>query len=572
MKKFKNPKIVYTVNIKQPNLNYFYIEVLVQVKADTLIFNLPTWTPGSYLVRDYSTHLHNFCVKNVVNDNDIDFESIDHSSWKIYSKNKFFKITYRIYSFEQSVRTNFLDTEYGFLNPTSSFIYPQNINNLKIFVNLETNGYFKNIYTTLSREKSSYKANNFDDLFDSPIQFSNRSSVKYFSHGCTHEVLFEADILEDSKKEIIRDLKKITDYQINLMKFIPNDYYLFIIHSCKNGYSGLEHSKCSVNLFDFTNLSSKSDLIKLLTLLTHEYFHLWNIKRIRPIELGPFNYQIPNYTNQLWIAEGITSFYDNYIMLMSNLISKDNYLSEISYDINKLYNSEGELNMSLENSSFTAWNKFYKQNANSHNTGISYYIKGSILTLCMYIYILKNSKLNFTDILHQLYSTFYLKKKRGFSKKEFFDTCRKVTGLNLLEEFNIYLTEPIRIPVDNYLREIGVIRNEVISRVDLGFEIEDEGNYVYISKIYPNQSINNSDINLNDELISINDFRINYNNYFKILERFKKYNKVELILSRRGKIIRRTLDVSSKRTYNLVFDNNITSEVKITKEKFFGKE
>lgn len=572
MKKFKNPKIVYTVKIKQPNLNYFHIEVLVELKANTLIFNLPTWTPGSYLIRDYSTHLHNFSVKTLKGDKNVNFESINHSSWRIYSKNQFFKITYRLYAFEQSVRTNFLDTEYGFINPASTFIYPDSKSNLNIFVNLETNGYFKHIYTPLYKEKSYYKASNFDDLFDSPIQFSNRSSIKYLSKECIHEVLFEADILEDTKKEIIRDLKKITDYQMDLMKFVPNDYYLFIIHFSKNGYSGLEHSKCSVNLFDYNNLTNKSDIIKLLTLLTHEYFHLWNIKRIRPVELGPFNYQIPNYTNQLWIAEGITSFYDNYIMLMNNLISKENYLSEISYDINKLYNSDGELNMSLENSSFTAWNKFYKQNANSHNTGISYYIKGSILTLCMYIYILKNSDLNFTNILHELYSLFYLKKKRGFSKKEFFDIAKKVTGLDLLNQFDKYLTEPIRIPIDDYLREIGLIRNEVISRVDLGFELEDDGNCVYISKIYPSKSIQDSDINLNDELISLNDFRINYNNYFKILDRFKKLNKVELLLSRRGKIIKRTLDVSSKRTYNLVFDNNITPEVKMIKEKFFGKE
>jgi predicted metalloprotease with PDZ domain len=565
-------KYKFIVEISKPNLNYYTICLISSVKTKSQIFNLPTWSPGSYLIRDYSTHIHDFFVTDLIG-NSVSFVKINLSSWKIFSNQKEIKIHYKVYAFEQTVRTNFLDTEYGFINPPSTFLYPDN--NLQVPVELEfqLNSNFNFIYTALEKNKDIFFAQDFDTLYDSPIQLSNRKSIPFIASTCKHEIIIEGDILLSLQKKLIGDLIKIIEFEIDLMKINPNQYYLFILHLNPGSYGGLEHAQSSVNTFDPHKLHDEFEYLKLLGLLAHEYFHLWNAKRIRPIELNPFDYQNPNLTNELWIVEGITSFYDNYIMLRTNFFNKEDYLHEISLDYNRLENSEGELSMSLEESSFTAWNKFYKQSANSHNTGISYYVKGSILVLCMVIFILKktSAKHNFTEILIALYEKFYIQQNRGFTKKEFFETAKSVTGLDLKKEFDSYLTEKIRIPLNNYLAYLGVKRISTLSKNDLGFDLENKSGKYYISKIYKQLKVKDTDINLQDELISINNIRYESDKIEFIKARIKKNSVIKLILSRRGKIIQRNLKMNTFKNHKIVLEKTEDVNILQLRKAFFGE-
>lgn len=563
----------YKVIISEPNLNYFHVELTVRLKQSSVKFHLPTWSPGSYLIRDYAGHVHNFSVF-AANEQPIKWRQSGLSTWDVLSDNKPFTLKYKVYSFEHSVRTNFLDTEYGFINPPSLFLYPEGYLENKVEISYETNSHFKYVYSALEKKENLLVAANFDELHDSPIQFSNRDSFSFESGDCQHEVLIEGDIPPQIRSNLLSDLKKITDYESKLFGVNPNKYYLFIINLTDNNYGGLEHAASSVNAFDPIKLHEKSEYARLLGLLAHEYFHLWNVKRIRPIELLPYNYQEPNLTKELWIAEGITSFYDNYILHQCNFYSNEDYLSELLSDINRLEDSSGDENMSLEDSSFTTWTKFYKQQANSHNTGISYYVKGSILVLCMNIYILKNTdcKYSFIDILKALYHKFYVKKNRGFTKEEFFSTAEELTGLNLLDRFEKYISDVVRIPVFDFLEEIGIKKEEVNSKISFGFETKERDGKTLITKIYQHRVAGKTDINLQDELIAINGLRANRDTIDSIKSNLENGDEVNLILARKNKIIERSLKCETVKTYRLVIDNVPSEKILKLRKAFLGNK
>lgn len=426
----------------------------------------------------------------------------------------------------------------------------------------------------MERRENLFFAANFDELYDSPIQFSNRESTSFESGNCQHEVLLEGEIPKQIRANLLADLKKITDYETSLFGVNPNKYYLFIINLTENAYGGLEHAASSVNAFDPAKLHEKSDYTKLLGLLAHEYFHLWNVKRIRPIELLPYNYQIPNLTKELWIAEGITSFYDNYILHQCNFFSTEEYLAEILTDINRLEESAGDENMSLEDSSFTAWTKFYKQQANSHNTGISYYVKGAILVLCMNIYIQKNTdcKFSFIDILKSVYHKYYVKKNRGFTKQEFFSTAEEVTGINLLDKFEKYISDIVRIPVFDFLEEVGIKKEEKNSSISFGFETKERDGKYLITKIYQHKNAGKIDINLHDELIAINGQRVNRDIIDSIKSSLETGEEVTLLLARKNRIIERILKCELSKTYRLVVDNVPSEKILKLRRAFLGSK
>lgn len=563
----------YKVIISDPHLNYFYIEIGIKTKQEKFLFHLPTWSPGSYMIRDYAGHLHNFSAL-ANNSNPLKWNQVGLSSWEVYSDNKPFTIKYRVYAFENSVRTNFLDTEYGFINPPSLFIYPEGLLDNKVEIQIETNSYFKYIYTALDKKDNLYIANNFDQLYDSPIHISNCESISFESFECHHEVILEGSITKDIRANLILDLKKITDYESKLFGINPNKYYLFIINLTESNYGGLEHAASSVNAFDPLKLHDRTEYTRLLGLLAHEYFHLWNVKRIRPIELLPYNYQEPNLTKELWIAEGITSFYDNYILLQCGFYTNEEYLGEILSDIMRLEDSVGDENMSLEDSSFTAWTKFYKQQANSHNTGISYYVKGAVLVLCMNIYILKNSdcKYSFIDILRALYTKYFIKKNRGFSKEEFFETTEEVIGFSLLDKFEKYISDTIRIPVFDFLEEIGVKKEEISSKISFGFDTKERDGKILISKIFQHRTAGKTDVNLHDEILAINGIRASRDSIDGVKASITNGEEITLLLSRKNRIIERNLKCETIKTYRLVIDNVPSEKILKLRRAFFSSK
>jgi predicted metalloprotease with PDZ domain len=551
-------KIHYKVSTLEPQKHIFQIEMNVVVKSTEPVFRfgLPIWSPGSYFVRNYSGNIIQiYAVNN--KGAQINIEQTDLSIFEIVTKEKEFTIHYSLYAFENTVRTNYLTSDHGFINSPSTFLYP--LNNLQASIKVEfPKLYFKNVYTALNPiGKAIYETNDYDELFDSPFFLSNEKSINFKSAECDHEIIIEGNLSNHYKTKLVKDLIEITKFQSEMFGGNPNKYYLFILKITDNVYGGLEHKMSSVNFFPAFQ-KDDDEYKKLLGLLCHEYFHLWNVKRIRPFNLGPFDYNHYVLTKELWIAEGITSFYDNYILYLTNILSKQKYLNEIANDWNRLELSQGEEYMSLEESSFTAWTKYYKQNPDSHNYSISYYIKGSILALCMDISIRDKSKLkyNLSTVLNSLYKNYYLKQNRGFTKEEFFKTAFESTGVDIYSEFKEYIETNKRIPLDLYFEKLEIsIKSKPLDNL-LPFETKTEHNTEVISKIY-NQFIGNLDISLGDELIAINNKRIKNKDFSEL--NLKPKQMVNILLSRNGKVINRKLKLHLRE--EKIFDLDPFAEV-----------
>ena len=558
-KKHSTSGIHFKIQIVSPHLHKYKVELHLDLKKEFIRLYLPTWTPGSYMIRDYSGNILGLEAQSkrgrVCK---VDQKGLSH--WDLFSEDKSFIVTYYVFGFEATVRTTFLDSEYGFINPPSFFLYPEKCLDHSITLEFEKSP-FKNIYSPLTFNEDNFLfASDFDHLYDSPIHLSNKSSYSFDSHSCSHELIIEGTIPTNIKDNLLSDLKRITDKQSSMFGGNPNTYYLFILNLTESGYGGLEHSACSVNMFDPAKINDHNEYLKLLGLLCHEYFHLWNVKRIRPLALGPFDYQKPALTKELWIAEGITSFYDNYILFLTGITSTSEYLNEIVSDINRLEENWGEEWMSLEESSFTAWTKYYKQHSNSNNFGISYYIKGSIFILCIDIHIreLSSQKYSFFDVLLYLYKIFFLKKKRGFTKEEFFRAIQDSTKVDIYSLFSEYLESPKKLPFKPYLDKIGVHISKSYSKGAFPFETRTSSGKEIISKVYM-QNLGGLDISTGDELIAVNKKRIQRDSLERMKTTFEDGEEIHLLISRRDKIMERKFTVKNIYNYKLdsiKYDNN----------------
>ncbi len=556
----KNPSFHFHVSVAQANLHYYKVQLYIQKQEKKLRLFLPNWVPGSYKIRNFSRHV--FGIKAFANRKKIFIEQVDLDSWEISSEKNSFIVEYFVYAFENSTRTNYLSPEFGFISPPALFFYSKEYFNSPVTVEFELCGYFSKVYTPLPKKENLYYAKNFDELYDSPFLLSNSDSYSYTHNSCVHEVVFEGGKMsEASKQNLVKKLKKITKTQVKTMQSCPNSYYLFIVNFTTKGYAGLEHQSCSVNLYEEEKLHKSSHKQEFLSLLSHEYFHLWNVKKIRPKALWDIDYQNPNLTKELWISEGITSFYDNYFLLLSKVIKISDYLGEVLKDINHLTRSEGEKWMSLESASFNTWIKYYMRDENSHNVSVSYYTKGGILALCMYLYILKQTKgkKSLTDVMRHLYKVYAITKKTGFTKQDFFDSCLEATGVDIYKEFKNYIEKPVTIPYQKYLSILGIKLARVVRETCLHFEAETENGITNVSKIY-HERLRNVDISVGDEIIAINGEKVDKKKIDELSVNLKRNQQIKILLSRNGK----EKEVNYQAKYHYIYDYyfNLKKELK----------
>ncbi|EMY76107.1 peptidase, M61 glycyl aminopeptidase family protein [Leptospira weilii serovar Ranarum str. ICFT] len=569
-------KLHFVIQEYQLTGHYLQVELEVESAPKETILSLPVWSPGSYMVRDYSRHIHKFETFALgKNEKNPEVLQIGLDSWSVRSEGQSFRVRYVVYGYDYSVRSNYFTTEFCLLHPPALFLYPKDVEVSEITLEISNTLPFEFCHTGLNGKGKKRFSENLDEFLDAPVLLSNRAAVLFRSGEYDHEIVLEGELPKSVRKTLIPDLQKITEEQIRSLGGSPNARYLFILILSEGAYGGLEHLNSSVNMYDPLKVISKDGYLKLLELLSHEYFHLWNVKRIRPIALGPFDYQKPSLTKELWIAEGITSFYDAYFLVKTKHLNAESYLAKVMEDLQSLEKSEGESWMSLEDSSFTAWTKFYNRpnDPNANNTGISYYVKGGILALAMDLHLLSESsgKHSLLDVMNEVYQTFHIGKNRGFTKIEFFEAAKKRTGVDLKSEFGDYLVKPIPIPIEKYLHKIGVKRSDSGPGVELGFATREERGNLFVHKVDWKVLDSSVDLSQGDEWIALNGTRIHSGNRKDLLKQFKPGEKVELLISRRGKILKRKLKLSKRfQTSQFRFEEHPSEEQKNLRNLFFG--
>lgn len=526
----------YELGMSAPNSHYFEVKMdISDIKSNEIIIKMPVWAPGSYLVREFAKAVNRVSAKNEKG-KELAIKKLNKNSWSIKTNGaKSIQVEYEVYAFELSVRTSFLDDSHGYVNGTSIFMYVQGNKDNTGELKIKPHNSFSKISTAMPIVSgTTYKFDDYDHLVDCPIEIGNQVEFSFDAAGVHHRVAMYGEG-NYNIEQLKVDMAKVVEAETRIFGENPNEEYLFIIHNITVPSGGLEH-KNSTTLDVSRWTYEGSQYLGFISLVAHEYFHLWNVKRMRPKSLGPFNYDEENYTDLLWVMEGFTSYYDELVLRRAGFYTQDRYLSKLFGTINYVENQPGNLVQPVAHSSFDAWIKAYRSNENSVNTTISYYSKGQILAAMLDLYIIAkfDAEKSLDDFLQMLYADFYKKKDVGFTEFEFQQTLEKFLGEKMDWFFNKYVYDTEIVDYKKFFKGVGLtIGNENNDPVSgLGIRTKYENGKLIITTVYSGSAAEKQGLSVNDEIVGFNNYRINEFSMKDVIDNMEIGESFDLLIAR----------------------------------------
>lgn len=444
-----NPTFFYSLSIPDPGNHVYKVQLSTSGwNQDTVQFIIPSWMPGYYQIMDYYEDVLNLIATDEQGIT-IPLKKSGNQTWQVTDvRNKAFTLTYEIRTNYQFVANSFVDSLHAYIVPANSFLYVEGYINTPVSVEIINYPDWKNTVTGLElRPQSSniFFAPDFDILYDSPFLLGNLEELPSFSvQGIEHHFV-GYNMGTFNKTGFMDTLKRVVESGVNIIGEIPYKDYTFI--AIGPGRGGIEHLNNTTISFEGSQLNSAEGMRRIMNFLAHEYFHNYNVKRIRPMELGPFDYNRGSRTNLLWVSEGLTVYYEYLIMNRAGLTSDLDLLKNFENLINTLENNPGRMHQSLVQASYYTWEEgpFGDQGENKGKT-ISYYEKGPVVGLLLDFAIrhaTQNEK-SLDDVMQFLYREYYKKKQRGFTDAEFQQACETIADISLTSLFEyVYTTKPL---------------------------------------------------------------------------------------------------------------------------------
>ena len=455
--------ITYTLT-PDPKAHQWHITLKFQNPSDSsVVLKLPNWVPGSYLIRDFSRHI--ITISAECDGQPAALSQTAKNIWQTSPKSGHWVIRYTAYAFDLSVRGSFLDTNRGFFDGSCLFFsiegrlkdtHSLSFNNLpegwRIATSMPTTG--PNTFQTAS----------YMQFIDHPVELGNIEFLDFEAGGISHRIALSGHYPDFDRDRLVSDIRTICETELAMFPSpAPFTHYLFLLHIGDNIYGGLEHISSTALLADRHSLpphgmtDANDAYTQLLGLFSHEYFHAWNVKSIKPAAFAPYDLDRENYTEQLWAFEGITSYYDDLFLARNRTIAPEAYLRLLAQSITRVQQTKGRLKQSLAESSFTAWNKFYKQDENSPNAIVGYYQKGALAALCLDLAIRSKSSGRHTlDSVMQQHYRDWLETRQGIPEKQWQARCQAFTGLDLEDFFQTTLYSTADLPLAELLATIGI--------------------------------------------------------------------------------------------------------------------
>ena len=461
--------IYYSLSMSRPSTHYFEVSMkLSDIKKIKELpqkafvdFKMPVWTPGSYLVREYAKNVEGF--EATADAKKVKAEKINKNTWRVYTNGaNEVTVKYKVYAFELSVRTSFLDDTHGYLNGASMFMYVPQLKKFPSKIAIKPYTGWNSISTGLKKisgEENIFYAPDYDIVVDSPIEIGTHKVLNFEIQNIPHSVaMYSNGPLQYDEQKVIDAYKKVTQAASDVVGVHPCKDYTFIIHHLPGIGGGLEHLNSTTCQTSPMAYNTEAGFKGFMGLIAHEYFHLWNVKRIRPIALGPFDYEKENYTHMLWVAEGFTTFYANNILLRAGIITPKEFEERTASSIGGIENQPGQQVQSVAEASWDAWIKYYRPNENSNNSNISYYNKGGVIGGLINLFIIGETKgkKSLDDVMKLLWSEYYVKQGRGYKDEEFQAACEKVAGKSMKDFFQKYVWSTDAIDYDAFFKYVGL--------------------------------------------------------------------------------------------------------------------
>ena len=510
-----NINISYKVSFPEAQAHYTEVEMNITGLDQKFIdLKMPVWTPGSYLVREFSKNVESFSA--AAGGQLISSEKIRKNTWRVNTEGKTtVTVKYKVYAFELSVRTSYIDAAHAFLSSTSIFLYPDGLLHHPSTIHIVPYKGWTKVSTSLepvNGDLFTLHAPDYDILFDSPIEVGNQDVIEFDVDGVHYQVAMSGGGNYD-RERLKTDLPKIIRQEVAIYGENPNKRYVFIVHNTLRGGGGLEHLSSCVLGASRDSYATERGYQGFLELVAHEHFHLWNVKRLRPIALGPFDYDNENYTTDLWIAEGFTAYYQDIVVRRTEIYPVTTYLEALAGDINYVANTPGARVQSVAESSFDAWVKFYRPNENTNNITVSYYNKGSLLALIFDLEIINDSKGKYSldNVIHYMYETYYKGQKRGYTDAEFKAGVEKFAGKSLDDLYAKYVNGIEDIDYEKYLNFAGYhLNDEFAGNNDpaLGITSVNNNGKIIVTSVARNSAAWIDGLNVNDEITAIDSAKV----------------------------------------------------------------
>lgn len=575
-------KIHYNIAMPEPHTHYFEVSIaLSNVNLPFVDFKMAAWTPGSYLLREYAQHVESYWARAGRKKAKV-FKTAKNT-WRVMADNAA-KVTfsYRVYAFDMTVRTNFLDSNHGYINPAALCMFVQGHQQTPATLTVQPYENWEKVTIPLppvsSKKAFTYQVPDFDTLVDSPIEIGNHQEFSFKAANVPHKVAWYG-LNSVDKAQIKKDFAAIVEATTDIFgehpcqDYLTNDY-TFIVHILDKKFGGLEHLNSTSLHFPRETFATKKGYARFLNLTAHEYFHLWNVKRIRPIELGPFDYERENYTRLLWVAEGFTVYYENIILRKAGLVKDGKVRKGFAEIMTRVENTPGNEVQPVTDASWDAWIKAYRPNENSANTTISYYSKGAMVALILDLIIIQETQAekNLDDVMRYLYKEYYQKQQRGFTEDEMKQAIEKIAGKDLSTFFEKHIYGTQTLPYEKHLASVGLALNaETEEKVYLGIGTTRVAKKLKINRIKTDSPAYKAGLNVHDEIVKINDQKVK--DLTKFMESKDAGDQIKVEICRDGNVKKFlvVLEKNPHTTYKLTPQKNKTEKQKKTYKKWLRK-
>ncbi|WP_299534995.1 M61 family metallopeptidase [uncultured Herbaspirillum sp.] len=565
--------IRYSITSLDPASHLYDVSITVDAPAaDGQLFSLPAWIPGSYMIREFGKNIVQ--LRGQSNGRKVAVKKLDKHTWQAAPCKGALTLHYQVYAWDLSVRTAHLDRTHGFFNGTSVFLAAHGFEDGEQVVDIvrPEGEDFKRwrVATAMPELKAkrygfgTYVAPNYDALIDHPVEIGDFALATFQAHGVPHDVVITGRVPNLDMARLCDDLKKICEAQIAFFeprsKRAPMDRYVFMTLAVGDGYGGLEHRASTALICSRADLPVKGKPEQTdgyrtyLGLCSHEYFHTWNVKRIKPAVFAPYDLRQENYTSLLWLFEGFTSYYDDLFLVRTGVIDIDNYLKLLGKTVTGVLRGTGRKKQSVAESSFDAWVKYYRQDENASNAIVSYYTKGSLVALGLDLTIRTQTRgrRSLDDVMRGLWvrygRDFYDGKQQGVPEDEILAIMEELSGADLKRFHDRHIRGTEDVPLEDLLPAFGVAYEARLSadaRPWLGARIGKEGGDAKLAAVYEGGPAMQAGLSAGDRLVAIDGLRVPASGPDGLLARYRINDTVRIHAFRRDELMEFSLRLKS---------------------------
>jgi predicted metalloprotease with PDZ domain len=539
--------IRYTLSFPAPHTHYAEVTAMVPTgRQPSVELMMAVWTPGSYLVREYARHVETVTAVGP-DGRALAVEKSRKNRWRVTTGGAAcVTVKYRVYGREMSVRTNWVEADFALINGAPTFMTladqvarPHEV----VIAPAATWGRSVTGLPEMAGGAHRYRASDFDALVDSPILLGNPAVYEFSVENKLHHLVNEGEAGVFDGGRAAKDLEAIVREHARFWGCLPYDTYVFM-NLLTEAAGGLEHGNSTVLMGSRWLMRTRRSYVAWLELASHELFHVWNVKRLRPVELGPFDYETEVHTRSLWVVEGITDYYGDLLVHRAGLVSRDEFLESLSNKIEELQTAPGRAVQPLELASFDAWIKHYRPDENSPNTAASYYTKGAVVAWLLDAKIRKltNQAKSLDDVMRTAYARF--NGDRGYTTAEFYAMVEEVAGARLQAFWDAALRGTQELQYDEALDVLGlrfrsgVVAAEPPGKAWLGATTRNDAGRLVVSHVRRDGPAADAGLNVDDEILAIGGFRVRADRFDNRLEQHRPGDRVELLVARREQLTR----------------------------------